>query len=94
MPLAIVDIPAHPQNPFGRAFHMDKPTFRCIGEHGHEAMAAVEGDSIQPLRRNSRRRFAGEGKERSFHRVALHRPDPVAVMKSRVVAEGCGACER
>ena len=72
---------------------MDHPTARPLGEHGHETVAAVEGNDVQPARRRFHCNLAREGQKRALHRVALDRPDPVSVMQSRVVAQGGGAGE-
>ncbi len=72
---------------------MGEPAFGTLRQHRHEAMAAVEGNGVQPARRVVSAGLAREGQQCALHRVTLDRPFPAAERQGCVVAQACGAGE-
>ena len=93
MPMLSVNAAAHLQNPFRRAFHMNQAAQRPVRQNGHEAVPAVEGNGVQPLRSMIPAKLAGEGQQCPFHWVTFDCPMRILSEQRSIIAKRGGKRE-
>jgi hypothetical protein len=93
MPMLVVDAAAHLQDPFWRAFYMDQAAQRPVGQNGHEAVPAVEGNGVQPPRSMIPAKLAGEGQQCPFHWITFDGPMGILSEQRSIIAKRGGKRE-
>ena len=90
VPMIVVQPRTHSKHSLGRALDMGDAPVGVFAENRHVAVAAVEGDRIDPPRLARMADLARKGQKSSLHGIAFDRPLVVPEGERRIVAMGSG----